>query len=221
VEKFSVVQTLKAIKEADVVIAVIDASEAVTEQDCHLLDFIETAGRALVIALNKWDGLSADKRQAIYDEVDRKLPFIDYAKRLTISALHGTGVGLLLAEVEKAHVSSCKSFTTALLNKLLAAFTQAHEPPLKRGRRIKLRYAHQGGKQPPRIIIHGNQVTSLPMSYKRYLHNAYRKALDIPGSPLVIELKQGENPYAGKKNILTPRQARKRKRMLKHVKKKK
>lgn len=213
VEKFSVIQTLKAIEDANVCLLVIDARMGISDQDLSLLGFILNAGRALVLAVNKWDGLDTDVKNEIKRELDRRLGFIDFANVHFISALHGTGVGHLYESVEGAYSSATKRISTALLTRILEMAREDHQPPLVRGRRVKLRYAHAGGYNPPRIVIHGNQVNSLPDSYKRYLMNYYRKALEMTGTPIRIEFREGENPYADKPRKLTLSQQRARKRI--------
>ncbi|MFM2476270.1 ribosome biogenesis GTPase Der [Celerinatantimonas sp. MCCC 1A17872] len=213
VEKFSVIQTLKAIEDANVCLLVIDARMGISDQDLSLLGFILNAGRALVLAVNKWDGLDIDVKNDIKRELDRRLGFIDFANVHFISALHGTGVGHLYESVEGAYASATKRISTALLTRILEMAREDHQPPLVRGRRVKLRYAHAGGYNPPRIVIHGNQVNSLPDSYKRYLMNYYRKALEMTGTPIRIEFREGENPFANKSRKLTLSQQRARKRI--------
>lgn len=213
VEKFSVIQTLKAIEDANVCLLVIDAREGISDQDLSLLGFILNAGRALVLAVNKWDGLTQDVKDDIKRELDRRLGFIDFANVHFISALHGTGVGHLYESVQAAYKCATQRVSTAMLTRILEMAREDHQPPLVRGRRVKLRYAHAGGYNPPRIVIHGNQVNSLPDSYKRYLMNYYRKALEISGTPIRIEFKEGDNPYAGKTSKLTLSQQRARKRL--------
>ncbi|CAG9000748.1 MAG: GTPase Der [Candidatus Celerinatantimonas neptuna] len=213
IEKFSIIQTLKAIEDANVCLLVIDAREGISDQDLSLLGFILNAGRALVLAVNKWDGLDQDIKDDIKRELDRRLGFIDFAKVHFISALHGTGVGHLYESVELAYRSATKRISTALLTRILEMAREDHQPPLVKGRRVKLRYAHAGGYNPPLIVIHGNQVNSLPDSYKRYLMNYYRKALDMIGTPIRIEFREGRNPYAGKTTKLTLSQQRARKRL--------
>lgn len=219
VEKFSIVKALQAIERAQVVIAVIDAREGVTEQDVSLLGLVMERGRALLVVSNKWDGMSTSDRRHVRDELDRRLPFLDFAERLTISALHGTGVGDLLPAVERAYRAATRDMSTTELTRELENAVTAHPPPLVRGRRIRLRYAHQGGRNPPVIVIHGNQTDKLPDAYRRYLINRFRKTFKLKGTPVRLSLKTGENPYQGKRNKLTPRQERKRRRLLKHVKK--
>lgn len=221
VEKFSVIKTLQSIKEANVVLLLLDAREGITEQDLHLLGFILDAGKALVIAVNKWDGLSSDDREEVKRELHRRLTFIDFASIHFISALHGSGVGDLFPDIDLAFSSAMRELPTPVLTGILQDAVTAHTPPLVRGRRIKLRYAHAGGKNPPIIVIHGNQTASVPDAYKRYLMNAFRRTLKLKGTPVRIEFKSGDNPYKDKRNTLTPRQERKRKRMIRHYKSKK
>ncbi|NHA15622.1 ribosome biogenesis GTPase Der [Thioalkalivibrio sp. XN279] len=219
VEKFSVIKTLGAIDAASVVIAVLDAREGVTDQDASLLGLAAERGRAMVIAVNKWDGLPPDQRDNVRRQLELKLPFLDYAPVQFISALHGTGVGDLFGLVDASHEAAHRDLPTPELTRVLQDAVSAHQPPISRGRRIKLRYAHQGGRNPPVIVVHGTQAELLPDSYRRYLANIYRKAFRLQGTPVRIELRSGENPYAGRRNPLTPRQQRKRERLMRHVKK--
>jgi GTP-binding protein len=219
IEKFSVIKTLQAVEEAHVVIMVLDAREGIGEQDATILGHVLEAGRALVIAINKWDGLDSYQRDQVRRDLDLKLPFLDFAKIHFISALHGTGVGDLFSSVRRAFKSATAQFATPELTRLLESAMMAHQPPITRGRRIKLRYAHQGGRNPPIIVIHGNMTTSVPDSYKRYLINFYREHLRLEGTPMRIEFRGGENPFEGKKNELTKRQIARRKRLVKFVKK--
>lgn len=195
VEKFSVIKTLQAIESCQVTVLVVDAQEGITEQDLHLIGFILDTGKAIVIAVNKWDGLSSDQRQRVRDELDRRLSFIDFAEIKFISALHGTGVGELYPLIERAYKSANCELSTSELTRLLEKAVATHQPPLVQGRRIKLRYAHPGGHNPPCIVIHGKQTKSLPGSYLRYLESFYRKALRLVGTPIRIELRDSENPY--------------------------
>lgn len=220
VEKFSAVKALQAIDLAAVVVVVLDAAEAVTDQDTHLLGLVLESGRSVVVAINKWDGLQADKRDQIRRELDRKLSFIDYAERVFISALHGTGVGVLFENIQHAWRSSQITAQTNAVTEMLSQAITKHPPPMIHGRRVKLRYAHFGGRNPPTIIIHGNQTNALPESYRRYLANYFRKVFKLVGTPVRIEFKQGDNPYAHKRNTLTPRQAESKRRLMKHVKRK-
>ncbi len=219
VEKFSIVKTLQAIKDAHVVILVMDAREGIVDQDLHLLGFAMEAGRAIVIAINKWDGMTPDARQQVKSDIERRLGFADYARLHLISALHGTGVGDLYASIEECYAAAMRKWPTRLLTDTLQAATGSHPPPLVNGRRIKLRMAHQGGSNPPIIVIHGNQTAELPKSYKRYLENTFREALEVKGTPIRFEFRSGENPFADKVNRLTPRQVHKRERLVRHVKK--
>lgn len=218
IEKFSIVKALQAIERAQVVVAVLDAHEGVTEQDVSLLGLILERGRALVVVTNKWDGLSAAERKHIRDELDRRLPFLDFAERMTISALHGTAVGDLLPAVERAFRAATRDLSTKDLTRELENAVTAHPPPLVRGRRIRLRYAHQGGRNPPVIVIHGNQTERLPEAYRRYLINRFRKVFKLKGTPVRLTLKTSKNPFKGRRNKLTPRQEQKRKRLMKHAK---
>jgi GTP-binding protein len=212
VEKFSVIKTLQAIEEAHVVILVIDARGGITEQDLRLLGFVLDAGRSLIITVNKWDNMPPEDRRRVKDELDRRLGFIDFAKIHFISALHGTGVGDLYRFINAAYHSAMKSMQTSQLTTILTDLIQVHQPPTIKGRRIKLRYAHPGGNNPPTIVIHGKQTKDLPNAYIRYLAKGFRKALKLTGTPIRIQLKTDENPYEGKRNKLTPRQQRKQKR---------
>lgn len=219
IEKFSIIKALQAMERAQVVIALLDAHEGVTEQDVSLMGLTVERGRALVVVTNKWDGLTNDQRRHIKSELDRRLPFLDFAERMTISALHGTAVGDLLPVVERAYRAATRDMSTTDLNRELERAVTAHAPPLVRGRRIRLRYAHQGGRNPPVIVIHGNQTEKLPEAYRRYLINRFRKAFKLQGTPVRLAFKTSDNPYKGKRNKLTPRQERKRKRLMKHVRK--
>jgi GTP-binding protein len=196
VEKFSVIKALQAIERSNVVILVLDAQQEISNQDAHLLGHLLESGRGLVIAVNKWDGLATDQRERIRSELHRKLSFLDYARFHFISALHGSGVGDLFDSVNEAYAAAMRSFSTPMLTRILEDALHDHQPPLVRGRRIKLRYAHQGGKNPPRIVIHGNQTESIPGSYKRYLASKFREVLGIRGTPLHLEFKTSVNPYS-------------------------
>ena len=215
IEKFSVIKAMQAIEDAHVVIMLLDAREGISEQDATLFGFILDSGRALVIAVNKWDGLDADQKARIRRELEVKLPFINFARIHYISALHGSGVGELFESVQKAYASAMRDLPTHRLTEILEQLVQAHPPPVVKGRRIKLRYAHQGGRNPPLIVIHGTQTEAVPDAYRRYLINGFRKALKLEGTPIRIEFKSGKNPYAGRKNVLTKRQIEKRKRLKK------
>jgi GTP-binding protein len=201
VEKFSVIKTLRAIEDANVCLLIIDAQEGISDQDLSLLGFILEAGRSLVLAVNKWDGLDDHVKERIKSELDRRLGFIDFARIHFISALHGTGVGHLYESVEEAFVSATKRISTSMVTKILDMAVFDHQPPMHHGRRIKLKYAHAGGYNPPIIVIHGNLAKNLPLSYKRYLMNYYRKSLKIMGTPIRIEFRETSNPFAGKKKL--------------------
>lgn len=221
VEKFSVVKALQAIDTANVVLYVIDARENISDQDLSLLGFILDAGRSLVIAINKWDGLNEEARADIKEEVDRRLSFVSFAKLHYISALHGSGVGDLFDFVNEAYDAAMQDLSTSVLTKLLETALVENPPPLVSGKRIKLRYANPGGHNPPIIVIHGNLTDKVPNSYKRYLVNYYRKALKMVGTPLRLLFRTGDNPFEGRRNKLTPRQEHKRKRAKKIFKRKK
>jgi len=220
VEKFSVVKTLQAIDEAHVVILVMDAREGVVDQDLHILAYAVDAGAGVIVAMNKWDGLTNDKRDAVRRTLDRRLKFAPWITFMQISALHGTGVGHLMREVDRVFKAGELDVGTSVLTRLLNGLVEAHSPPSVRGRAIKLRYAHKIGAHPPRIAIYGNQTQSLPVSYRRYLQNGFREALDLVGNPVHLELKTGNNPYAGKRNELNKRQQAQRRRIIQHRKKK-
>ena len=219
IEKFSVIKTLQAIEQANVVLLVLDAQQGLGDQDANLAGHILESGKALVVVVNKWDGLDADTRQRIRQELERRLGFLDFASWHFISALHGSGVGLLLKTVDRAYDSAMRDLSTPELTRILQQLVEEHQPPLVHGRRIKLRYAHQGGRNPPIIVIHGNQTEALPAPYKRYMINRFRETLNLHGTPIRLELKSGDNPYEGKKNTLTPRQRKKRERLKRFVKK--
>ena len=221
VEKFSVIKAIQAIEASNVVIVVLDAQQEISDQDSTLFGYVLDSGRALVIAVNKWDGLHADQRDRIRRELDFKLPFLDFADMHFISALHGSGVGDLFGSVLRAYRSATRNLATPELTRILEQAVTEHQPPLKHGRRIKLRYAHQGGRNPPIIVIHGTQTKSVPDAYSRYLVNTYRKKLRLSGTPVRVEFKEGKNPFAGRKNKLTSRQISRKKRLMKHVKGKK
>jgi GTP-binding protein len=219
VEKFSVIKALQAVDSANVVIGVVDAHDTVAEQDASLFGMVAERGRALLIAVNKWDGIPADKRDEIRAGLDLRLPFLDFAPVHFISALHGTGVGELMRGVSEAYDASMREMATPELTRVLETAIQQHQPPLVRGRRIKLRYAHQGGRNPPIIVVHGNQVQHVPDAYRRYLANVFRKNFRLEGTPVRVEFRSDENPFKGRRNELTPRQRRSRQRMMRRVKK--
>lgn len=219
IEKISAIKTLQAIKEANVVLLVFDAKLGLSDQDLTLIDFTITAGKGLVICANKWDGMDEEAKIQVKAELKYRLKFAKFASIHYISALHGTGVGNLFAQIDKVYQSAMLPFTTSQLSALLEKAVLANPPPMVRGRRIKLRYAHCGGHNPPTIVIHGNQTESMPLTYQKYLSNFFLKELSLTGTPVKVVCKTGTNPYAGKRNILTQRQIYKKKRLMKHVKK--
>jgi len=218
-EKFSIVQSLRAISEAEAVIFLVDATEGITDQDLHLIGVVVEQGRALSIGINKWDGLAQRERTRIVRQAQRQLDFVSFADVCQISALHGSGISELLRSVLAAHEAAGRTVPTPRLNEILGEIVETNPPPIVRGRRIRLRYAHQGGRYPPTIVIHGSQVDSVPGHYRRYLENAFRGALRLRGTPIRIELRSGENPFAGRRNKLTPRQQRRRERVIRHGRK--
>ncbi len=220
VEKFSIIKALQAVEKSNVVIYLVDASEGITDQDAHLLGMVLEAGRALIIGLNKWDGISVDQKQLIKRQLEVKLPFLDFAEKHPISALHGSGVGKLFDVVHDLYDAAMVDMSTPVLTRILKEAIATHQPPLVRGRRIKLKYAHQGGRNPPTVVIHGVQTDSLPGAYKSFLMNYFRKQLELQGTPVRLVLKSAENPFKGQKNKLTERQLKKRQRLVKHHKKK-
>ncbi len=206
VEKYSVIKTLKAVDMAQIIIMVIDAQDAVTDQDLNLLGIAVDSGKSLIIAINKWDGMEDEQKDMIKSQLDRKLDFVDYASKQFISALHGTGVGKLFELIDKIGKSQASRVKSSLVTDILHSLVEAHPPPLVRGRRIKLRYAHIGGHNPLRIIVHGNQTEHVPNNYKRYLSNKIRQRLHLLATPVMIEFKHGDNPYKGRVNELIKRQ---------------
>ena len=219
IEKFSVIKTLQAIQDANVVIFVVDAREGIVEQDLHLLGFVLEAGRALVIAVNKWDGMKQEEKEYVKTELERRLIFAQFADIHFISALHGSGVGLLYKSVDQAYQAAMTKIPTRRMTEILEDAVSEHQPPMVNGRRIKLRYAHLGGSNPPIIVVHGNQVDAVPRSYTRYLENTFRKVLKLTGTPIRVEYKGSDNPYADRKNTLTERQVNKKRRLMSHNKK--
>lgn len=196
IEKFSIIKSMQAIERANVVIMMIDARTEISDQDLHLIGYVLDAGRALVLVINKWDGMDDYQKELIHKGLDKQLPFVRFAETFFISALHGSGVGKLYDAIDRAYASATQKYSTSDLTRLLEKAVQAHQPPLIHGHRIKLRYAHQGGMNPPRIIIHGNQVNKVPAVYQRYLTNFFRNELKSVGTPIKIEFKgSANNPY--------------------------
>jgi GTPase len=218
VEKFSIIKTLQALEDTDVAVLMIDAQEGVTDQDASVLSLALQAGRALVIAVNKWDGLSQYQRERCETELARRLDFVPWAERLFISAKHGSGFAEMMAAVDRAAASAAANFGASEVTKALEIAVETNHPPMVSGKVAKLRYAHFGGSFPPRIVVHGSRLDSLPQSYVRYLENFFRKRFKLVGTPIVMDLRKGENPYADKKNVLTDKQVQRRRRLMRHVK---
>ena len=217
VEKFSTIKALQAINRAHVVVLMLDAKEGLTDQDTTLLAHVVEQGRALVIALNKWDHLTEEHRTRVKNELERRLVFVNWARRVTLSALHGSGIQELMDAVQEAWRSASSELSTSELTRVLSAAFEAHQPPMKLGRTAKLRYAHSGGKRPPRIVIHGSRTETIPDAYTRYLSHRFVQHFKLKGTPLLIVYRNSENPYKGKKNVLTKRQQLKRQRLKKFV----
>ncbi|NEN75217.1 ribosome biogenesis GTPase Der [Pelistega sp. NLN82] len=195
IEKFSVIKTLQAIEACNVVVLVLDAQSEISEQDAHIAGFILESGRALVVAINKWDGLDQDKRDWIIREFERKMRFLSFAKIHYISALKGQGVKALLKSVNEAHAAAFRKLATPKLTRELRAAVEQQPPPRKGIFRPKMRYAHQGGQNPPLVIVHGNALDAINDSYKRYLESRFRKVFKLEGTPMRIEFKSSTNPY--------------------------
>jgi GTP-binding protein len=220
VEKFSVVKTLQAIERANVVVLVVDAAKDISEQDAHIGGYILEAGRALVVAVNKWDAIDAEKRDEAKIDLERKLAFLEFAEFHTISALKGTGIKGLFSAVDRAFAAAMAKLSTPKLTRALQAAIEKQAPPLAGKIRPKLRYAHQGGSNPPVVIIHGTSVAAIKGTYRRYLENTFCKVFKLKGTPLKVELRQGANPFEGKRrSLLTPRQEAKKRRQRLHQKK--
>lgn len=196
IEKFSVIKTIQAIEEANVVILVVDAQEGITEQDAHVAAYILDAGRALVVAINKWDGLKEDERDWIKREIDRKLQFLDFAEFHYISALRRKGLPELFKSVDVAYKAAFAKLATPQLTRVLLDALQQHQPPISKGIRPKLRYAHQGGSNPPIVVIHGSHVDGVKDAYTRFLEKTFRRTFQLSGTPLRVQYKQGHNPFA-------------------------
>lgn len=196
VEKFSVIKTLQAIDSCNVCVYLLDGASGIGDQDLHLIGHVLDSGRALVIAVNKWDALDGDRRGQIRLDIERRMGFLRYCRIHFISALRGSGVDGLLRSVDRAWQSAFVDLATPRLTEMLGYAVSQHQPPLVNGRRIKLRYAHQGGVNPPVIVIHGNQARKVPMNYRRYLSGFFQQELKLTGTPLRIEFRQGDNPYA-------------------------
>ena len=221
VEKFSVIKTLQSIAAAQVVVIMIDARENLADQDLTLIGHALEEGRALVIAVNKWDGLDAYQREQCQRALERRLVFVDWARQVFISALHGSGMRELMRAVVRAHASATKELGSSDLTRTLEKAYENYQPPLVRGHAPKLRFAHPGGSNPPTVVIHGSRTKHIAPAYRRYLENFFRKRYKLEGTPIRIEFREGENPYAGKKNVLTEGQQRKRQRMIREMKRRK
>lgn len=199
IEKFSVVKTLQSIEDANVVVLVLDARQDISEQDAHIAGFILESGRALVVALNKWDGMAPDERERIKADMARKLDFLAFARFHYISALKHTGLDRLFNSVDEAYAAAMAKLSTPRLTRILQDAVAKHQPPIVGLHRPKMRYAHQGGTNPPVIVIHGNAVDSVPDHYRRYLEKTFREAFSLRGTPMRVQFKQGQNPYADRK----------------------
>ena len=220
VEKFSVVKTLQAIERCQVAVLMLDATEGVTDQDATVLGAVLDAGRALVVAVNKWDGLTTYQREQAEALLSRKLSFVPWAEAVRISATHGSGLRELFRAVHRAHASAIRTFSTSEVNKALEIACETNPPPSVRGHVSKLRYVHPGGENPPTFVVHGTRLKDLPESYKRYLENFFRKRFKLVGTPVRMLFREGTNPYEGKKNELTDRQVARKRRLMRHVKRK-
>lgn len=216
VDKFSVVKSLQAIQDAHVVVLIVDARTGIVEQDLHLLGYVIETGRALVIAINKWDGMQPEDKDKVKADIRRRFVFVDFAKIHYISAMYGTGVGDLYKSILTAYDSATKKLTTNRLTELLQDAVTDHAPPLINGRRIKLRYAHAGGQNPPTIVIHGKQTEKLSGNYSRYLEKTFRKVLKLEGTPVRIELRSGDNPFTKSEESLTQQQVAQKRRIKKN-----
>ena len=212
VEKFSVVKTLQAIERANVVVLVVDAADQITEQDAHIAGYILEAGRALVVGINKWDAVEKDKRPEVESDLERKLQFLDFAAFQNISARMGTGIKQLLQHVDAAYKAAYAKLSTPRLTRALQAAVEQQQPPMAGRFRPKMRYAHQGGQNPPIVVIHGSGLDGVKEPYKRYLENSFRKTFSLQGTPLRIELRSSVNPFEGRKKVLTEKQDAQRRR---------
>ncbi|KFN45710.1 ribosome biogenesis GTPase Der [Arenimonas composti] len=218
VEKFSAFKTLQAIEDCQVAVVMLDAGEGVTDQDATVLGHVLDAGRALVIAVNKWDNQDTYQKEQAQVLLARKLSFAEWAERVQISAKHGSGLRELFRAIHRAHASATREFSTAEVTKALEIAVQSFPPPVQRGHAAKLKFAHPGGSNPPTFIVHGNRLRTLSESYRRYLENFFRKRFRLIGTPIRFVFKEGDNPYEGKKNVLTERQIARKRRLIRHVK---
>ncbi|TZF89848.1 ribosome biogenesis GTPase Der [Cognatilysobacter lacus] len=220
VEKFSAFKTLQAIEQCQVAVVMFDASEGITDQDATVLGYALDAGRALVIAVNKWDGLTDYQRQQAESLLSRKLSFVEWAEAVRISAKHGSGLRELFAAVHRAHASATKEFSTSEVTKAIEVAYETNPPPTVRGHVPKLRFAHPAGNNPPTFVVHGTRLRTLNDTYRRYLENFFRKRFKLVGTPVRFVFKEGTNPFEGKKNELTVRQVAKKRRLIRNAKRK-
>ncbi len=218
VEKISIIKTLQSISDADIALVMLDAHQGLADQDSSLIGKVLHMGTPLVIAINKWDGLQPDERKWIVTELSRRLVFVDFVPQVMISALHGSGLKELFKAIHKTHRAASQDISSHKLTEVLLKAASEHPPPLSQGRTARLRYAHLGGRSPMRLVVHGTRTSTLPGSYQRFLLNRMRKAFKLTGVPLHLELRDGANPFAGRKNKLTDRQMNKRKRLKRFVK---
>ena len=218
VEKFSVIKTLQSIAASQVTVVLIDARENLADQDLTLIGHAMDEGRALVIAVNKWDGMDTYAREQCQRALERRLAFVEWAKTVFISALHGSGLRELMRAVVRAHSAATRQLSSSELTRTLEKAYEGYQPPLVRGHAPKLRYAHPGGSNPPTVIIHGSRTKHIAPAYRRYLEGFFRKRFKLEGTPVRIEFRDGENPYAGKKNVLTENQQKKRQRVIREHK---
>ena len=218
VEKFSSIKTLQAIEQCQVAVVMLDAGEGVTDQDATVLAYALDAGRALVVAVNKWDGQTEYQRSQAEGLLARKLGFVDWAEAVRISAKHGSGLRELFAAVHRAHSSATREIGTSEVTKALEVAYETNPPPTVRGHVAKLRFAHPGGTNPPTFVVHGNRLRTLSETYRRYLENFFRKRFKLVGTPVRFIFKEGVNPYEGRKNELSNRQVARKRRLIRHVK---
>jgi GTP-binding protein len=218
VEKFSIIKTLQAIENCQVAVVMLDAGEGVTDQDASVLGYALDSGRALVVAVNKWDGQTEYQRQQTENLLMRKLAFVEWAEKIRISAKHGSGLRELFAAIHRAHASATTEIGTSEVTKAMEVAYETNPPPVVRGHVAKLRFAHPAGLNPPTFVVHGTRLRTLADSYKRYLENFFRKRFKLVGTPVRFVFKDSANPYEGKKNVLTERQVAKKKRLIRHVK---
>lgn len=217
-EKLSVIKTIQSVTASDVSVVLIDAHEGIGDQDARLIGHVLHIGRPLVIAVNKWDGLADTERKRVKQELDRRLDFVSYAQCIFISALHGSHLSELMRAVVKTHRAASQEISSNKLTEVMLKAVQDHTPPIRQGRTASFRYAHIGGHHPLRVVIHGHRTKTVPDSYRRYLANRIRTHFRLVGVPLLIDFRDGDNPFSGRKNTLSKRQISKRKRLIKHVK---